>query len=75
MHQIYTSEFLDPTKNVKSLQRKVRWDIRYYFARWGAENIHAMLKDHFEVMTDPDTSLHYVCIAKDEENKNSPIRG
>ena len=36
----------------------------------GVKNIHAMLKDNFEVTTDPDTSLHYVCIAKDEETKN-----
>ena len=62
---------MDPNHDVRSLQRKVQWDIPYYFARRGAENVHAMLKDHFEVMTDQDTGLRYVKIAKDEETKNN----
>ena len=70
MKKIYTSAVLDPEKDVRSLQRKVQWDIRYYFARRGAENIHAMLKDTFEVTTDQDTGIRYVTKVKDEETKN-----
>ena len=69
MNKIYTSPVLDPNRNVRSLQRKVQWDIRYYFARRGAENIHAMLKDDFKIFTDSTTGLKYIKKVKDEETK------
>ena len=70
LNTIYNSVYFDPTRDVKSLQRKVQWDIRYYFTRRGAENIHGMEKDHFIVMTDRKSGLRYVVKAKDEETKN-----
>ena len=60
---------MDPDHNVRSLQRKVQWDIRYYFARRGAENMHAMVKDDFKLVTDP-TGVRYITKARDEETKN-----
>ena len=70
LNAIYTSDLLDPTKNVRSLQRKVQWDVRYYFARRGAENMHSMLKDTFKLEVDLKTGLRYITKAKDEETKN-----
>ena len=66
---MYSSQYLDPDYDVRSLQRKVQWDIHYYFARRGAENIHGMLKDHFKVVKDQNSGKKYVMIARDEETK------
>ena len=70
LHKIYTSNLLSATHNVRSLQRKVQWDIRYYFARRGAENIHAMTKDTFKMTTDRNNGIRYIVKAVDEETKN-----
>ena len=63
-------DLLDPNKDVRSLQRKVQSDIRYYFARRGAENMHEMLKRTFKLEVDPNTGLRYIARAVDEETKN-----
>ena len=61
---------MDPYKDVRSLQRKIQWDIRYYFARRGAENMHAMEKDTFQLKVDLKSGLRYIIKVKDEETKN-----
>ena len=55
---------------MRSLQRKVQWDIGYYFACRGAENIYGILKYDFQLITDKDTGVHYIKKVKDEETKN-----
>ena len=52
------------------LQEKVQFDIRFYFFRRGAENIHQMTKSTFVIKTDVNTGRRYVCKAIDELNKN-----
>ena len=37
------SPHLDPDKGQKELQNKVQFDLRFYFARRGSENIHSSL--------------------------------
>ena len=51
------------------LQEKVQFEIRFYFCRRGAENMHKMTKDTFEVKQSPEGE-RYVCQVKDELNKN-----
>ena len=46
---MYNHEYLDPDLSVKSLQRKVQFDIRFYFARRGAENMDKMTKETFKL--------------------------
>ena len=70
LQEIYNSTFLDPSNNVRSLQAKVMWDIRYYFARRGGENIDKMTKDTFEISTDPTTGTKFIQKVVDEETKN-----
>ena len=70
MQQIYNSKYLDPERNVRSLQAKVMWDIRYYFACRGFENFPKMTKDTFKLSTHPDTGVKYLERIEDEETKN-----
>ena len=70
LHQIYYSEHLDPELNVRSLQNKVQWDIRFYFARHGGEGIQQMTKKTFALKRDPDTNFCYIVKVVDEETKN-----
>ena len=46
------------------------WDIRYYFACRGGENIPTMMKQTFKLSTDPNTGIKYIEKAIDEETKN-----
>ena len=71
--EMYSSEALDPELNVRTLQHKVMFDIRYYFARRGGEKIPNMMKDTFKMMTDVDTGLNYIMKQKDEETKNHKL--
>ena len=48
---------------------KVQYDVRYYFARRGGENMHTLTKASFVVKTNPDTGKKYI-IARDELTKN-----
>ena len=61
---------MDPTKGPRELQRKVMFDIRFYFARRGAENIKQMKVDTFKVVFDKQLDLVYVKKDKDEMTKN-----
>ena len=61
---------MDPQKNVRALQAKVMWDIRFCFARRGGENIETMTKDTFKLATDPNTGRKYILKVQDEETKN-----
>ena len=47
LEKLYKSKFLDPTLPV-GLLNKVQFDIRMYFMRRGAENMHTMKKKHFQ---------------------------
>ena len=64
--QIYQNPCLDPEYNVRTLQNKVMFDIRFYFSRKGGENMMGMTKDTFKLMTDADTGLTYIRKVKDE---------
>ena len=58
--------------NVKTpcgLQNKVQFDVRLYFCRRGAENMHSMTNKTFVVRTDENGS-RYICKAVDEFTKN-----
>jgi hypothetical protein len=46
---MYESPMLDPDLSPESLENKVLWDILYYFARRGAENLQKMNRDFFKV--------------------------
>ena len=67
---MYFSPLLDPELNVRSLQNKVQWDIRYYFARRGGEGIQFMTKKTFALKRDPDTRFSYIAKVVDKETKN-----
>ena len=60
---------MDPDKGVRSLARKVQFDIRFFFARRGAENMHKMTKDLFKLVTDVKSGLRYIVKVMDEETK------
>lgn len=61
---------MDPDQGNREIQRKVQFDIRYYFCRRGGENIHDMTIDSFELVYDHETQITYVKKAKDEMTKN-----
>ena len=66
---IYNSVILQPSTPYR-LQNKVQFDIRLYFFRRGAENMHAMKKSTFTVKVDAKTGREYVSKAVDELTKN-----
>ena len=61
---------MDPDAGPRALQRKVQFDIRYYFCRRGSENIYSMTKETFRLAYDSTTKIAYVLKAKDEMTKN-----
>ena len=69
LETMYKSKFLDPDIGPKELQNKVQFDIRYYFARRGTENIYTMTNT-FKVVTDSETQIAYITRAMDEATKN-----
>ena len=70
MNKVYSSCDLDPNFHPKSLQNKLQWDLRFYFARHGTENMYKMKKDHFKLWYDEVLDLRYVELAVSEETKN-----
>ena len=52
------------------LMNKVHFEIRLYFMRRGAENMHKMTKATFQIFRDPESGLTYVKKAVDEMTKN-----
>ena len=61
---------MNPAKGPRSLQTKVMFDIRFYFARRGAENIKQMKTDTFKVIFDNQVDVIYVKKTQDELTKN-----
>ena len=49
--KMYNHQYLDPDKDHRSLQIKVQFDIRFFFARRGSENMEIM-KDVFKICFD-----------------------
>ena len=68
--QIYTSQAVDPEYNVRTLQAKVMFNIRYYFACRGGENMGKMKKTTFKLVNDVDTGMSYIKCDKDKLTKN-----
>ena len=68
--KMYNSKYMDPDFSSESLQRKVQFDIRLYFARRGCENMETIKKDHFKVEFDSKTQTWFGCKYKDELTKN-----
>ena len=66
--KLYTSVFFN-TDTPWGLFNKVQYDIRYYFCRRGAENMHSMTKLSFVVNKDPETGRQFIT-KRDELNKN-----
>ena len=61
---------MDPKRSPRSLQNKVMFDIRFYFARRGAENFKTMKTDIFQVVHDSQHDTVYVMKSADELKKN-----
>lgn len=70
LFKLYNSAECNPDHSTKSLQQKVQFDIRFYFARRGAENIAEMEVDTFQIVYDPQAKVKYVKKVKDELTKN-----
>ena len=70
MNHIYTSRLLDPDFSPRTLQNKVQFDLRFYFARRGTENMYQMKKDYFKLVYDAEHDICYLELAVDEETKN-----
>ena len=67
--KLYNSNVMDPDLGPRELQRKVMFDIRYYFCRCGGENIYDMNVRTFELQYDT-TGISYVKKVIDEMTKN-----
>ena len=67
---MYNHEYMDPTKGPQHLQRKVQFDIRFYFCHRGCENIEKMLKTDFEVQYNREQEAWCVIKIHDELTKN-----
>ena len=61
---------MDPKSGPVALQRKVQFDLRFYFCRRGMENIDSMKKDAFEMRYNNDTEEWFVIKIQDELTKN-----
>ena len=61
---------MDPDAGPRALERKVQFDICYYFCRRGSENIYAMTKETFRLAYDTSTKISYILKSKDEMTKN-----
>ena len=48
----------------------MQFDIRFYFARRGAENMHSMTKETFVLRIDSNTNQEFIAKAQDELVKN-----
>ena len=61
---------MDPDRDRYSLQRKVQFDIRFFFCRHGAENMEKMQKDDFKLEFNIESEAWYLRKAKNELTKN-----
>ena len=64
---------MNPTKSPQSLQNKVQYDLRFYFARHANENIDKFTNDTFKLNVHPATGLKYITKTRDEKTKNHVI--
>lgn len=68
--KLYNHDELNPDGIPQQLQNKVQLDIHYFFCRRGGENVHAFMKDTFQLCYNADTKIAFVKKAKDEMTKN-----
>ena len=68
--KLYNSTYFNPDAGPAQLQKKVMFDIRYYFCRRGNENVEFMTKDMFKLRFDMETKISYVMKIVDELTKN-----
>ena len=61
---------MDPEKGPLQLQRKVMFDIRYFFCLRGSENFQQFTKGTFKLMFDVESGISYVQKVEDEMSKN-----
>ena len=67
---MYTSPYLSSELNNKSLQRKVQFDIRFYFAHRGSENMEKMTKSTLKFGFNAKNEMWYVYKHQDKLTKN-----
>ena len=70
LRKLYTHLCMDPDGTPETLQNKVQWDIRFYFARRAYENIDKFNKGTFQLKRHADSGLQYIIKTYDEQNKN-----
>ena len=68
--KLYNHALLDPDKSPESLQRKVQFNLRFYFCRRGMDNMDKMKKTDFELRFNTKTEEWFVIKTKDELTKN-----
>ena len=61
---------MNPKNGPEALQRKVQFDLRFYFCRRGMENMEKMKKNDFEVRFNTESEEWFVIKVKDELTKN-----
>ena len=61
---------MNPDNGPEALQRKVQFDLRFYFCRRGMENMDKMKKNDFQVRYNTKKEEWYVIKVKDELTKN-----
>ena len=61
---------MDPNTNPETLQNKVQWDLRFYFARRANENIDKFTKGTFQLKKHEESGLRYIEKCYDEQTKN-----
>ena len=67
LRKLYTHPLMDPDMNPTTLQNKVQWDLRFYFARRANENIDKFTKATFKFMQHEESGLKYVVKSYDEQ--------
>ena len=67
---MYTDPYMNPDNGPAALQRKVQFDICFYFARRGAENMDKMTKNTFKLEYNMQAESWYVIKDQDELTKN-----
>ena len=68
--KLYNHKLLDPRSGPEALQRKVQFDLRFYFCRRGMENIDTMKKDAFQFKYNSESKEWFVIKVQDELTKN-----
>ena len=66
---MYNHPYMDPDVDHKSLQRKVEFDIHFFFCRRGSENVEDVQVSDFKIGFNMKTETWYVQKIKDELTK------